>query len=235
MHRASAVTLYSEHNADRECRSFSLKSHNWHLWVSNPRDTVALVQTYRFRFELAGTRAVLLLAMCAAAALAQGERQYNGIRVPQEWPPRIPYNYEPMDPPYLKSPPEVIPIDVGRQLFVDDFLIERTDLQRTYHSARIHPASPVLRPDRAWEQEGDSPTAMPFSGGVFFDPRDRLFKMWYMCGYVRGLCYATSTDGLRWRKPQLDVRPGTNIVNPTEHDTSTGVARPERKGPAQAL
>ena len=27
----------------------------------------------------------------------------------------------------------MIPIDVGRQLFVDDFLIAQTDLKRTYH------------------------------------------------------------------------------------------------------
>ncbi len=37
--------------------------------------------------------------------------------------------------PYLQSPPSVIPIDVGRQLFVDDFLIEKTDLERTFHAA----------------------------------------------------------------------------------------------------
>ena len=29
--------------------------------------------------------------------------------------------------PYLENPPEVIDISVGRQLFVDDFLIEKTE------------------------------------------------------------------------------------------------------------
>jgi hypothetical protein len=40
---------------------------------------------------------------------------------------------DPTAPPYLTSPPEVIPIDVGRQLFVDDFLIAETTLKRTFH------------------------------------------------------------------------------------------------------
>ena len=45
---------------------------------------------------------------------------YNGIRLPQEWPPwtldpqaRV---AEPPPLPYLAAPPAVIPIDVGRQL-----------------------------------------------------------------------------------------------------------------------
>ena len=37
------------------------------------------------------------------------------------------------DPPYLVDPPAVIPIDVGRQLFVDDFLIQSTSLTRRFH------------------------------------------------------------------------------------------------------
>lgn len=46
--------------------------------------------------------------------------------------------------PYLDNPPDVIPIDVGRQLFVDDFLIADTTLERTFHAARMHPSNPVL-------------------------------------------------------------------------------------------
>jgi hypothetical protein len=54
---------------------------------------------------------------------------------------------------------------------------------------------------------------MVFSDGVFFDPADGLFKMWYMGGYTGHTCYATSSDGLEWMRPTLDVRPGTNIVS----------------------
>ena len=84
-----------------------------------------------------------------------GETLYNGITLPAQWPPRL---AEPPDgtaiPSYLSRPPAVIPIDVGRQLFVDDFLIETTTLSRTFHHPRPHARSPVLRPEAAWEKEG---------------------------------------------------------------------------------
>ena len=65
------------------------------------------------------------------------------------------------------------------------------------------------------------PTAMPFSDGVWFDPADRRFKMWYTAGYGRATCYAESLDGLEWQRPALDVIPGTNIVLNEVRDSST--------------
>jgi len=41
--------------------------------------------------------------------------------------------------------PAVIPIDVGRQLFVDDYLIGETTLTRTYHTARLYDKNPILK------------------------------------------------------------------------------------------
>src|SRR5262245_30355026 len=87
-----------------------------------------------------------LLAMAAAHRLAtspapgaDGEVLYNGIRLSSPWPPRAPaIAAEPMPVPYLDAPPDVLPIDVGRQLFVDDFLIEHTTLRRTFHAATYH-------------------------------------------------------------------------------------------------
>ena len=118
--------------------------------------------------------------------------------------------------PYLQSRPRVVPIDVGRQLFVDDFLIEKTTLHRTFHKAKLHPANPILRPDKPWESEVmrdyDPPSAMPFSGGVWYDSQEKLFKMWYEAGFAYALCYAVSSDGIHWEKPELDVVPKTNIV-----------------------
>jgi hypothetical protein len=146
---------------------------------------------------------------------------YNGIRLPSPWPPRMAeFTREPVRPPYLDSPPDVIPIDVGRQLFVDDFLIEKTTLKRTFHLTTYHPDTPVLKPDKPWEKEG-GPTAMVFSDGVWYDPKDRLFKLWYMGGLTRATCYATSPDGIRWDKPALDVKPGTNIVQAEPRDSAT--------------
>ncbi len=142
-----------------------------------------------------------------------GEVLYNGIELPDDWPPRIKkLTRDPMPVPYLENPPEVIPIDVGRQLFVDDFLIERTTLQRSYHSPRYHSNNPVLAPDKPWEREGAAPAAAPFSDGVFYDPEDRLFKMWYVGGYIASTCLAISRDGIQWEKPSFGVRPGTNEV-----------------------
>src|ERR1700752_3631039 len=59
-------------------------------------------------------------------AVHAGETLYNGIELPSEWPPRLAdfptsVDGDPVVPPYLVSPPKVIPIDPGRQLFVDDF------------------------------------------------------------------------------------------------------------------
>ena len=156
---------------------------------------------------------------------------YNGIRLGTPWPPRLKYaDDHPITPPYLTDPPAVIPIDVGRQLFVDDFLIDRTSLARTYHRARYHEANPVLRPETPWElfdavaertKTQPNPAAMVFSDGVFFDPADRLFKMWYMGGYGGPTCLVTSTDGIHWTRPAFDVVKGTNIVYKGNRDSST--------------
>ncbi len=149
------------------------------------------------------------------AGTGNGELLYNGIRLPETWPPRDMRadTYDPMPVPYLLQPPETIPIDTGRQLFVDDFLIEHTDLQRRWHQPVKHPANPVLKPATPVEMnQGYCPMAAPFSDGVFYDPADKLFKMWYMAGWFDGTALATSTDGIHWERPVLDVVPGTNLV-----------------------
>lgn len=167
-----------------------------------------------------GAGQVTELAVAGDRSGNEGQTLYNGIRLPSPWPPQQQsLSLEPKTPPYIVSPPEVITIDLGRQLFVDDFLTEHTTLSRTFHLPEYHPASPVLKPDRPWEHEKDGqrqgPFAMPFSGGVWYDPQDGLFKMWYHADYGnRHLCLATSRDGIRWEKPSLDVVPGTNIVFP---------------------
>jgi len=156
---------------------------------------------------------------------------YNGIRLAQPWPPRrFGFPSEPVLPPYLVDRPAVVPIDVGRQLFVDDFLIESTSLVRAFHRAEYYSDNPVLWPSTPWERRDEyaertktrpNPAAMPFSDGVFYDPADGVFKMWYMGGYSQNTCYATSHDGISWVKPSLDVVPGTNIVSANARDSST--------------
>ncbi len=156
---------------------------------------------------------------------------YNGIRLAQPWPPvHHGLTPAPVTPPYLIDRPAVVPIDVGRQLFVDDFLVEETSLTRSFHRAAYYPNNPVLWPTTKWENYDEyaertktrpNPAAMPFSDGVFYEPNERTFKMWYMGGYGQNTCYATSRDGIAWDKPALDVVAGTNIVARGGRDSST--------------
>ena len=165
-------------------------------------------------------RLAFVFLLWSGLAVAQNV-SYNGIPVPASWPPRAELTREPSEPPYLVSPPKVILIDVGRQLFVDDFLIQSTTLRRAFHLPEDHPKNPVLWPEAVWEtkRKGKSPRqgplAMPFSGGAWFDPRDKLYKLWYHANYRgRHLCLVTSRNGVDWERPTFDVVPGTNIVFP---------------------
>jgi hypothetical protein len=177
--------------------------------------------------------ACLLLALALQDPSA-GETLPNGIRIPSKWPPAPADLTKDLDaPPYLKGPPAVIPIDVGRQLFVDDFLVADSTLKRTYHLAKYHPKTPVMRPDKPWEEAPEGGVAMAFSDGVWYDPKDKLLKMWYMAGAARNTCYATSKDGITWEKPALDVKAGTNIVQTGNRDSSTVWLDHEEKDPAR--
>ena len=167
-------------------------------------------------------KVILLFAtamMCVSGA--RGETLYNGIEVPERWvfPNRL--TREPLaEPPYLVQRPEVVPIDVGRQLFVDDFLVERSTLRRTHHLAKMHDASPVIRPDERSLGAVGMRRAGVFSDGVWFDPKDGLFKAWYFAGRIsekpleHATALATSRDGITWEKPDFGVMPGTNVVLP---------------------
>lgn len=145
-----------------------------------------------------------------------GETLTNGIRLPRVWPPRNldPASDAPMPVPYLDHPPAVIPVDTGRQLFVDDFLIESTDLTRTFHTAKKHEGNPVFKPETPAELK---PAAVCYlgHGGVFYDPAERLVKMWYSAGDLDGaLAFATSRDGFTWERPDLGLPAGGNHLLP---------------------
>jgi predicted neuraminidase len=162
------------------------------------------------------------------------EKLSNGIELPDVWPPRFsdPASVEPMDVPYLRRPPQVIPIDVGRQLFVDDFLIESTDLERVFHQAEKFAGNPVfkaetereLAPSRAGERD-ETATVFTGHGGIFYDPAEHVFKLFYVAGWRGPLSLATSPDlktwtrrgellpeGLRWTGPQLTTGGSDNCV-----------------------
>ena len=102
-----------------------------------------------------------------------------------------------------------------RYLFLDLHDITRIEgLYRKMHQPQRHPENPILQGENPWE------SVASLYGTVLFDPHDQLFKMWYLTGpYVDGMVqvrerqalgnitllgYATSTDGIHWKKPILN-------------------------------
>ena len=71
--------------------------------------------------------------------------------------------------------------------------------------------------DPAWQAASG---ACPFDDGVFFDPADGRFKLWYSAGHRFATALATSPDGIHWERRPLDVVPGTNAVIAYEPDFS---------------
>ena len=142
-----------------------------------------------------------------------GEKLYNGIVLPTVWPPQDmdPASRKPMPVPYLEFPPDVVCIDVGRQLFVDDFLIAETGLRRTFHQAEEYEGNPVFKAETPNELKQG--VCYLGHGGVFFDPLDQLFKMWYSAGELDGpLAFATSRDAFTWERPDLGLYAGDNLI-----------------------
>lgn len=157
------------------------------------------------------------------------ETLYNGIALakdPHDRSDMSAYRTYPLPVPYLDNPPDVIPVDVGRQLFVDDFLVAETTMSRTWHKPQKDARNPVMKPETDLEKGRLSgrahPTeamAAPFSGGVWYDGADNLFKCWYCAGWFDGTGYAYSKDGFDWIRPELKAVPGTNrVVPPTVVD-----------------
>ena len=105
---------------------------------------------------------------------------YNGIEIPDDWPPKdteAKVGGSSGEIPYLISKadggmrPEVIDISVGRQLFVDDFLIESTNLVSTYHKATKYENSPIVVPDTS----ADGNAVLLSSSGVWYDEEEIFF------------------------------------------------------------
>ena len=106
--------------------------------------------------------------------------------------------------PARSSEAERIRIGSGRQLFLDDFIIERMDgLKRTMHQPAKH--GPVLKAEEPWEGVYIGVFSPPM-----WIPVEGVFKQVYECRYdKRGqphrYALATSKDGVHWEKPQLGL------------------------------
>lgn len=113
---------------------------------------------------------LLGLASCGQGSGSGAEVLHNGIELPQQWPPRydVAQVREEIPVPYLTQKPSVIPVNVGRQLFVDDFLVAESNMETIFHTPDYYRRNPVLEPSEKWEEtiEG-APYAAPFSDGVW--------------------------------------------------------------------
>ena len=148
-----------------------------------------------------------------------GRTLYNGIVLPQEWPPRIdPKDQNPIKVPYLEAAniPKVIPIDLGRQLFVDDFLVESTSgVVRALYKPVKYEGNPVMWRQTKEEMSAQAPGCAMSGGGVWWDPTRRKFRMWYMSGFAGRISYAESPDGVNWERPPVGPN-GDNVVLPNQ-------------------
>lgn len=230
--------LLDERNAVSYPDGFEAPDGLIHILYDWNRHTDAEILMAKFREEdvLAGkivSKDAKLLMLANKATGRKPEKLYNGIELPDQWPPRF---REPsdavMEVPYLKKKPKVIPIDLGRQLFVDDFLIEKTTLKRTFHQAKKFEGNPVFKAETERElgqstqgEKGEEATTFTGQGGVFYDPSEKLFKMFYVAGWRGPLSLATSPDmktwtrrgqllpeGLRWTGPKLATGGSDNCV-----------------------
>ncbi len=141
------------------------------------------------------------------------KRLYNGIVIPEDFrfeADNLRGDRAPI--PYLLSSeeggyrPNVVNIDVGRQLFVDDFLISSTTLERVWHQAKTR-RSPIFSERDTGVGNGTPAT----SGGLWYDETAELYRLWYGIGYGRTVGYAESRDGLHWRLPAI-AEDGSNSV-----------------------
>jgi len=190
-----------------------------HVLYDWNRHTDAEILLAKFREEdvLAGrvvSRDAKLLNRANKATGPKAEKLSNGIELPDVWPPRFrdPASDAPMPVPYLAHRPKVLPIDIGRQLFVDDFLIESTDLRRIFHRAEKFAENPVFRPETLVEKQRQEVVYLG-QGGVFYEPAEMVFKMFYTAGWRGPLAMATSRDLRTWVRPELGGKAG-NILLP---------------------
>jgi len=87
---------------------------------------------------------------------------------------------------------------------------DRWQIERFAVPLERYPGNPLIVREHPWEGTG------PHMGGsVLFDPKERLFKIWYSIWdreayhgkqpFSYNVCYAESEDGLRWTKPALGL------------------------------
>ena len=112
-----------------------------------------------------------------------------------------------------------------RYLLLDDRIIQKAENAKlALGTVKKHPANPLFVEDKPWEKRFDN-----LYGNVIFDKEEQIYKCWYsplitehewdktmtaeerktkgrkkLRGREMGVCYATSKDGIKWKKPNLN-------------------------------
>ena len=96
--------------------------------------------------------------------------------------------------------PNPLVLGTAKQLLFDDTLVEAKEGFTTTMNPATRSNAPMLMPEKPWESHGCSnPTVMLDEG---------VYKMWYSANGEDGIprdCYATSTDGIHWERPNLGL------------------------------
>lgn len=134
-----------------------------------------------------------------------------------------------LSPPAQAAAPAAKPVaEIGsrRELFVDDYLIERLTGRAELRLHHPQPQEIVIEHDAPWEGSGSGYHSLFKDGDLY-----RLYyKAWHLDGSQKRpytgeadahrLCYAESHDGIHWRKPELGLfdyqgSKANNIVIPS--------------------
>lgn len=117
----------------------------------------------------------------------------------------------------VNNPSKTFPtIKTGeKQLVVDDVMITQPlNIQRRVHTA-AKLDEPVLEANMPWEQgntyNGKKDRRIYIYGTVLREPETRTFRMWY--NRLHKNYYATSYDGVNWKRPNLNQLDENNMIN----------------------
>ena len=119
----------------------------------------------------------------------------------------------------VRSPQGTVGRLSGRQLFIDDHIIdEMRGLTKVLNRPVKHRRNPLVVPDLPWEEH-----AFYANGTVIYDSQDRLFKAWVHLWKHKGkelaattglYAYMTSINGVDWKKPLINKTEKTNRIRP---------------------
>ncbi|MEZ5278310.1 MAG: hypothetical protein R3F07_18155 [Opitutaceae bacterium] len=111
----------------------------------------------------------------------------------------------------MKRHPSPCPIGNRRELFLDDCLIERVEGMATRRLHHPQPREIVLRHDAPWEGNGCGYHSL-FRDGDLYRLYYKAWKIRLSAGKIASetrpdiyTCYAESTDGINWTKPDLGI------------------------------